>query len=100
MLKHAPDFCLGSLIDTKAVGFADKHSPFLDDPVLEDPGLEAAVLKVDIGGVDLPVVVRLARTNLAEGRAIMQRSGIAYVQADNLDDAAAKAVAALQEVPA
>jgi succinyl-CoA synthetase beta subunit/malate-CoA ligase subunit beta len=86
--------------------------------VLEDPNVKAILVNIFAGinrcdwvaagivqaiqdqRIELPVVVRLAGTNLAEGRAIMQRSGIAYVQADNLDDAAAKAVAALQEVPA
>jgi malate-CoA ligase subunit beta len=47
-----------------------------------------------------PVIVRLAGTNVDEGRAILDASGLALVQAEDLDDAAAKAVAATQGVPA
>ncbi len=44
--------------------------------------------------IEVPVVVRLAGTNVEEGRAILDESGLALIQADDLDDAAAKAVAA------
>jgi succinyl-CoA synthetase beta subunit len=46
--------------------------------------------------VDVPVVVRLAGTNVDEGRAILASSGLSLIQAEDLDDAAAKAVAALE----
>jgi succinyl-CoA synthetase beta subunit len=46
-------------------------------------------------GLTLPVVVRLAGTNVEEGRAIIDGSGLPIVSADTLADAAAKAVAAL-----
>jgi succinyl-CoA synthetase beta subunit len=46
-------------------------------------------------GLTLPVVVRLAGTNVEEGRAIVDGSGLPIVSADSLADAAAKAVAAL-----
>jgi malate-CoA ligase subunit beta len=45
--------------------------------------------------VDVPVIVRLAGTNVAEGRAILDESGLELIQAVDLDDAAAKAVAAV-----
>jgi succinyl-CoA synthetase beta subunit len=52
--------------------------------------------------IGVPVIVRLAGTNVAEGRAILDASGLALIQAEDLDDAARKAVAAAapQEVPA
>jgi succinyl-CoA synthetase beta subunit len=50
----------------------------------------------------VPVIVRLAGTNVEEGRKILDESGLALIQADDLDDAAAKAVHAVSEegVPA
>jgi malate-CoA ligase subunit beta len=45
--------------------------------------------------VDVPVVVRLAGTNVEEGRRILDESGLALIRADDLDDAARKAVAAV-----
>ena len=53
--------------------------------------------------IDVPVIVRLAGTNVDEGRRILDESGLELIQAADLDDAAAKAVeaaAARQEVPA
>jgi succinyl-CoA synthetase beta subunit len=51
--------------------------------------------------IDIPIVVRLAGTNVEEGRRILAESGLNLVQADDLDDAAAKAVASAAEaVPA
>jgi succinyl-CoA synthetase beta subunit len=48
-----------------------------------------------------PLVVRLAGTNVEEGRRILEESGLDLITAENLDDAAAKAVAAGRlEVPA
>jgi succinyl-CoA synthetase beta subunit/malate-CoA ligase subunit beta len=48
-----------------------------------------------------PLVVRLAGTNVEEGRRILEESGLDLITAENLDDAAAKAVAADRlEVPA
>jgi succinyl-CoA synthetase beta subunit len=46
--------------------------------------------------IDVPVVVRLAGTNVEEGRRILDESGMAIIQAEDLDDAAAKAVASLE----
>jgi succinyl-CoA synthetase beta subunit len=52
------------------------------------------------GSIDVPVIVRLAGTNVQEGRAILATSGLELIQADDLDDAAAKAVIAASEVSA
>jgi len=45
-------------------------------------------------GLTLPVVVRLAGTNVEEGNRIIADSGLPLISADTLADAAAKAVAA------
>jgi succinyl-CoA synthetase beta subunit len=45
--------------------------------------------------IDVPVIVRLAGTNVEEGRRILTESGLTIIQALDLDDAAAKAVAAV-----
>jgi succinyl-CoA synthetase beta subunit len=45
-------------------------------------------------GMTIPVVVRLAGTNVDEGQAILRTSGLPLITADTLADAAAKAVAA------
>jgi len=50
--------------------------------------------------IRVPVVVRLAGTNADAGKRILDVSGLSLVQAEDLDDAAAKAVAALKRVPA
>jgi len=44
--------------------------------------------------ITMPVIVRLAGTNVAEGRKIIDQSGLAVISADSLGDAAQKAVAA------
>jgi succinyl-CoA synthetase beta subunit len=46
-------------------------------------------------GLILPVVVRLAGTNVEEGKQIIETSGLPLISADTLAEAAAKAVAAL-----
>ena len=45
--------------------------------------------------VAVPVVVRLEGTNVEQGRAMLKDSGLAIIPADDLSDAARKAVAAL-----
>jgi malate-CoA ligase subunit beta len=47
---------------------------------------------------DVPLVVRLAGTNVEAGRKIIQESGIAIITADTLADAANKAVAAFKAI--
>jgi len=44
-------------------------------------------------GLNVPLVVRLAGTNVEKGKEILQQSGLPIITADNLDEAAAKAVA-------
>ena len=55
-------------------------------------GIVAAAKEVDI---NMPLVVRLEGTNVEAGKAILKESGLDIVAADDLDDAAQKAVAAL-----
>jgi succinyl-CoA synthetase beta subunit/malate-CoA ligase subunit beta len=50
--------------------------------------------------IDVPVIARLAGTNVDEGRRILTEGGLAVIQAEDLDDAASKAVAAVTEVAA
>jgi malate-CoA ligase subunit beta len=45
-------------------------------------------------GMTIPVVVRLAGTNVEEGKTILQNSGLPLITADTLAEAAASAVAA------
>jgi malate-CoA ligase subunit beta len=54
-------------------------------------GVVKAVKEV---GVKVPLVVRLAGTNVEEGRQILQESGLAIIQADSLAEAADKVVGA------
>ena len=55
-------------------------------------GIIAAVREV---GVTVPVVVRLEGTNVEQGKALLNESGLAIIAADNLNDAAQKVVAAV-----
>jgi succinyl-CoA synthetase beta subunit len=48
----------------------------------------------------LPVVVRLAGTNVEEGRRILEESGLRIRRADTLSEAASRAVEALRELDA
>ncbi|GIU98440.1 MAG: succinate--CoA ligase [ADP-forming] subunit beta [Actinomycetota bacterium] len=50
--------------------------------------------------IEVPIVVRLAGTNVEEGRRILGESGLDLIVADDLDDGARKAVAALRAVEA
>ena len=45
--------------------------------------------------LDLPLIVRLEGTNVELGKKLLEESGVALVTADDLDDAAIKAVASL-----
>jgi len=54
-------------------------------------GVVQAVKEV---GVEVPLVVRLAGTNVEEGRRILDESKLPLIQADSLEDAANKVVAA------
>jgi succinyl-CoA synthetase beta subunit len=56
-------------------------------------GVIAAVREV---GLTVPLVVRLEGTNVNEGKAILNQSGLNVISADDLDDAAQKIVAAIR----
>ncbi len=86
--------------------------------VLEDPNVKVVMLNIYAGinrcdwiaegivkamselKVEVPVVVRLAGTNLEAGREILERSGLDYIHAERLSDAAEKSVQAISEVVA
>jgi len=46
-------------------------------------------------GVEVPVIVRLEGTNVNKGRELLADSGLDIVSAENLTDAAKKAVSAV-----
>jgi succinyl-CoA synthetase beta subunit len=46
--------------------------------------------------VQLPVIVRMEGTNVDKGRALLRQSGLNFVVADDMGDAAQKVVAALR----
>lgn len=56
-------------------------------------GVIAAVKEV---GLKVPLVVRLEGTNVDQGKAIINQSGLNVISADDLDDAAQKIVAAVK----
>ncbi|WP_395684313.1 ADP-forming succinate--CoA ligase subunit beta [Dokdonella sp.] len=57
-------------------------------------GIIAAVKEV---GLKIPVVVRLQGTNVEKGRELLANSGLAITPADDLNDAAQKAVASVKK---
>jgi succinyl-CoA synthetase beta subunit len=57
-------------------------------------GILAAVKEV---GLTLPLVVRLEGTNVELGKKIIANSGLNVINADDLDDAAQKVVAAVKK---
>jgi succinyl-CoA synthetase beta subunit len=57
-------------------------------------GVVAAIQ--ELGGVEVPVVVRLEGTNVEEGRRILRDAGLDFIVAEHMADAAAKVVAATQ----
>ena len=48
----------------------------------------------ELGGLDMPVIVRLEGTNVEEGRRILREADYDFIVADDMGDAAEKAVAA------
>ena len=81
--------------------------------ITEDPAVKAILVNI-FGGImqcdiiasgiveacktlslDIPLVVRLEGTNVEMGKQILKDSGLAIIAADDLDDAAIKAVAAI-----
>ena len=82
--------------------------------VLQDPNVKAILVNIFAGinrcdwiaeglvqamrdqDIKVPIVVRLAGTNVEKGAPILKDSGFPFIMADNLDDAATKVVAALE----
>ena len=83
--------------------------------ILSDPNVEGILVNI-FGGImrcdviaegvvgaareinlHVPLVVRLEGTNVELGKRILQQSGLPIVAAENLEDAAAKIVAAVKE---
>ncbi|MEO5340113.1 MAG: ADP-forming succinate--CoA ligase subunit beta [Magnetococcus sp. MYC-9] len=82
--------------------------------ILSDPSVKAVLVNIFGGimrcdviaqgvvtaarevGIQVPLVVRLEGTNVEKGKAILAESGLAIVSADDLNDAAEKAVAVLR----
>ena len=58
---------------------------------------EGIVLALQKIKIDMPLVIRLAGTNVEEGNKILKESGINYISATTLEDAANKAVEALKK---
>jgi len=81
--------------------------------VMQDPNVRAILVNIFAGinrcdwiaqgvvqatrhqSIAVPVIVRLAGTNVEEGRAILDASGLDLIQAEDLDDAAARAVSSV-----
>jgi succinyl-CoA synthetase beta subunit len=57
---------------------------------------EGVIAAVHDVGLTVPLVVRLEGTNVTEGKAILNASGLNVIPADDLDDAAQKIVAAIR----
>ena len=57
-------------------------------------GIVQALQKIKI---DMPLVIRLAGTNVDQGNQILKESKINYIEASTLEDAANKAVEALKK---
>ena len=84
--------------------------------VLEDPSVKCILVNIFAGinrcdwiargliqacdslDIKVPLIVRLAGTNVEEGRKILTESGLDFITAENLDAAAAKAVATARGV--
>ena len=58
-------------------------------------GIIQALQKIE---VNMPLVIRLAGTNVEKGNKILKESKISYIEANTLEDAANKAVKALKEL--
>ena len=58
---------------------------------------EGVVTAIKDVGLEVPLVVRLEGTKVAEGKKILSDSGLNVIPADDLDDAAQKIVAAVKE---
>jgi len=56
-------------------------------------GVIAAAKKIDLEAKGIPLVVRLAGTNVEEGKQLLNESGLKIEAADDLNDAAKRAAA-------
>ena len=59
---------------------------------------EGIVLALQKIKIDMPLIIRLAGTNVEEGNKILKESKINYIEATTLEDAANKAVKALKNL--
>ena len=84
--------------------------------VLQDPAVKIILINIFAGinrcdwiatgiiqamrdqNIQMPIIVRLAGTNVEEGRAILNASKFPFIIASNLNDAAAKAVAEVNNI--
>ncbi|MEO6423727.1 MAG: ADP-forming succinate--CoA ligase subunit beta [Candidatus Nitrotoga sp.] len=84
--------------------------------VLQDPAVKLILINIFAGinrcdwiatgiiqamrdqSITMPIIVRLAGTNVEEGRAILSASKFPFIVASNLNDAAAKAVAEVNNI--
>jgi succinyl-CoA synthetase beta subunit/malate-CoA ligase subunit beta len=82
--------------------------------VLQDPNVKIILVNIFAGinrcdwiaeglvqamrdqNIEVPIVVRLAGTNVEKGGPILAASGFPFIMADNLDDAATKVMATLE----
>ena len=58
-------------------------------------GIVQALQKIKI---NMPLIIRMARTNVEKSKKIIKESKIKYIEASTLEDAANKAVAALKKL--
>ena len=58
--------------------------------------LENAIAAAKELSIKVPLIVRLEGTNVDLGKDILSKSDLAIISADNLEDAAQKAIASLQ----
>ena len=72
---------------------ASKTSGPIVPPPPDALGVIAAVKDV---GLDLPLIVRLAGTNVEKGQQLLRDSGLPILTANSMADAAQQAVAAVQ----
>ena len=72
----------------------------ITDPNLEigDPAVKTIIQALQKIKIDMPLVIRLAGTNVEKGNKILKESKIKYIEASTLEDAANKAVVALKKL--
>ena len=63
---------------------------------MHDPSSREAAASVQVG-MKVPLVVRLEGTNVEKGKEILKNSDVSIITADDLDDAATKAVKSISQ---